>query len=53
MDPIIGSPDVELTLGAESDVELVLGFRRDDDITALATADSGRLRLYRGELDHE
>ena len=40
--------DVELLTASGSDIELVLGYRRGDDVQVLATAQAGRLSLSRG-----
>ena len=50
---IIGTPDVELSIGPSTQTELVLGFRHGDgDVEALATANCGTLELYRHALDY-
>jgi len=40
-------PDVALTCGPEGDDELVAAVRRDGEIVPVATADAGRLELFR------
>ena len=45
---VLGNPDVALTIGPSTDTELVLAYRDGDETVELASADCGRLELYRG-----